>query len=200
MTRLLLSVGAALLLTVGTVWAGPLEDATAAYKRGDYATVFKILEPLATQGNAGAQYRLGALYELGHGVRQDYVTAREWYEKAAAQGNAGAQYNLGGLYAHGQGVPQDYAKASQWWEQAAAQNDTWAQYNLGTVYFQGQGVPKDYVRAYMWLNLAAAHLTGDEQKSATNNRDKAASLLTPAQIAEAQRLAQQCQAQQSKGC
>lgn len=200
MTRLILSVSIALLLTVGTVWAGPFEDATAAYKRGDYATTFKILQPLATQGNAGAQFRLGGLYEMGHGVPQDYVMAREWYEKAAAQGDAGAQFNLGGLYAKGLGVPQDYTKASQWWEQAAAQNEPWAQYNLGTLYFRGQGVPKDYVRAYMWLYLAAAHLTGDEQKSAVNNRDIAESLLTPAQIAEAQRLAQQCQAQQFLGC
>ena len=64
----------------------------------------------------------------------------------------------------------------------------------------GQGVPQDYVRAYMWNNLAAAHLTGDEQKPAAENRDKVASRMTPAQIAEAQRLSQQCQARQFKGC
>jgi len=95
---------------------------------------------------------------------------------------------------------QDYEKARQWYEQAAAQGYAEAQYNLGVLYFRGQDVPTDYVRAYMWLNLAAAHLTGDEQKSAANNRDKAASLLTPAQVAEAQQLARQCQARQFKGC
>ena len=52
----------------------------------------------------------------------------------------------------------------------------------------------------MWLNLAAAHSTGDEQKLAADNRDKVAQRMTPAQVAEAQRLSQQCQAQQFKGC
>jgi len=62
-------------------------------------------------------------------------------------------------------------------------------------------VPKDDVRAYMWYNLAVAHSTGNKQKSAPVNRDGALTRrMTPAQIAEAQRLAQQCQAQQFKGC
>lgn len=164
MTRLILSLGTALLLTAGAVWAGPLEDATAANKRGDYATALKTFQSLA------------------------------------AQGHAGAQYSLGRLYADGQGVPQDYEKARQWYEQAAAQGYAEAQYNLGVLNFRGQDVPPDYVRAYMWLNLAAAHLTGDEQKSAANNRDIAASLLTPEQVEEAQQLARQCQARQFKGC
>jgi hypothetical protein len=40
----------------------------------------------------------------------------------------------------------------------------------------------------------------DLQRSATNNRDKIARRMTPAQIAEAKRLTQQCQARQFKGC
>jgi TPR repeat protein len=71
MKRLVLYVGTAFLLTVGTVWAGPYEDATAAYQRGDYATAFKIIQPLAAQGNAYAQYILGAMYVQGHEVPQD---------------------------------------------------------------------------------------------------------------------------------
>jgi TPR repeat protein len=53
--------------------------------------------PLAEQGDADAQYRLGVLYANGYGVPKDYVQARQWYEKAAAQGNTIAQYNLGRL-------------------------------------------------------------------------------------------------------
>jgi hypothetical protein len=52
----------------------------------------------------------------------------------------------------------------------------------------------------MWYNLAVEHSTGDPQKFSANNRDRVARLMTPAQIAEAQRLAQQCHAQQFKGC
>ena len=119
MTRMVLSVGIGLLLTVGTVWAGPLEDATAANKRGDYATALKAFQSLAAQGNAEAQNSLGELYAKGQGVPQDYAQARQWYEKAAAQGNALAQNNLAELYFAGLGVPQDYVRAYLWVSLAA---------------------------------------------------------------------------------
>jgi TPR repeat protein len=199
MTRMVLSVGIGLLLTVGTVWAGPLEDATAAYKRGDYVTALKIIQPLAAQGNVEAQYNLGALYANGAGVPQDYTTSRQWYEKAAAQGLAAAQHNLGLLYQNGNGVPQDYAKARQWWEKASAQGLAAAQNNLGMLYRDGQGVPQNDMRAYMWFNVAAAS-TGLAQKTAADNRDYVARRMTPAQVAKAQQLSQQCQSQQFRGC
>jgi hypothetical protein len=165
----------------------------------DYVKTRQWYEKAAAQGNAWAQNNLGWLYAHGHGVPQDYAMARQWYERAAAQGNAMAQYDLGVLYDNGLGVPQDYATARQWWERAAAQGNAEAQTNLGLLYANGQGVPQDYVRAYMWNNLAAAS-TGDQQKLAAENRDKVARRMTPAQVAEALRLSQQCQAQQFKGC
>ena len=109
----------------------------------------------------------------------------------AAQGDATVQVNLGGLYARGQGVPQDYVKARRWYEKAAAQGDATAQVNLGWLYAEGHGVSQDDVRAYMWYNLATPHLTGDEQKLVANNRDEIAGRMTPAQIAEAQKLARE---------
>jgi hypothetical protein len=90
--------------------------------------------------------------------------------------------------------------ARQWWERTAAQGHARVQYNLGTLYYNGQGVPQDYLRAYMWFNLAVPRLTGDVQKLAVDNRDEVAGRMTPAQIAEAQRLSQQCQVQQFKDC
>jgi uncharacterized protein len=86
-------------------------------------------------------------------------------------------------------VPQNYTRARQWYEKAAAQGHASAQINLGVMYADGRSVPQDYVRAYMWWSLAAAHSMGDEQKLATDNREAVASRMTPAQIAEAQRLA-----------
>ena len=157
-------------------------------------------ERAAVQGLAEAQYILGWIYDNGQGVPQDYAKAREWYEKAAAQGDAGAMNNLGGLYFLGQGVPQDYAQARQWVEQAAAQGNAPAQTRLGLLYAYGKGVPQDDVRAYMWFNVAAVRSTGDLQKSAADNRDKVAHRMTSAQFAEGQRLSQQCQVRQFKGC
>ena len=118
----------------------------------------------------------------------------------AAQGNAEAQTKLGLRYDRGDGVPQDDATARGWYEKAAAQGDQWAQNDLGAMYDNGHGVPQDYVWAYMWYSLAAENSKGDPQKFSANNRDRAARRMTSAQLAEAQRLSQQCRAQQIKGC
>jgi TPR repeat protein len=134
-------------------------------------------------------------------VPQDYAKARQWYEKAAARGYAMAQYKLGQLYHFALGVPQNYAEATKWYEKAAAQGDADAQFSLGLMSAIGDGVPQDDVRAYMWWSLAVAHSTGNKQKATATQRDGALTRrMTPAQVAEAQRLSQQCQAQQFKGC
>ena len=54
----------------------------------------------------------------------------------------------------------------------------------------------DHVRAHMWFNLAAAKGDAD----AVKNRDQATKMMTPLQIAEAQKLARECQARNFKGC
>lgn len=142
MKRLILSAGITFLLTVGPVWAGPFEDATTAYVRGDYATAMKTFRWLAVQGYAPAQYELGKMYESGRGVPQDYGKARQWYKLAAEQGDAKAQYKLGELYVTGWGdVPQDYVKARQWYEQAAKQGHAEAQDELGKWFSGNSAVP-----------------------------------------------------------
>ena len=55
---------------------------------------------------------------------------------------------------------------------------------LGLMYDLGQGVPQNYVQAHMWFSLSVA--LGDPV--GTRNRDQAAALLTPAQLAESERL------------
>ncbi len=118
----------------------------------------------------------------------------------AHQGDAEAQNSLGELYAKGMGMPQDYAQARAWYEKAAAQGHPLAQNNLAELYFAGLGVPQDYVRAYMWVNLAAAHMQGEEQKQAEENREDVAQRMTAAQITEAKRLSEQCRSKKFKDC
>ncbi len=48
----------------------------------------------AEQGNADAQFLLGACYYKGKGVEQDHAKAVYWFEKAAEQGYVYAQYIL----------------------------------------------------------------------------------------------------------
>ena len=133
----------------------------AAYGRGDYATALKEWQPLAEQGNAQAQYILGAMYAKGQGVPQDYGEALKWYHKAAAQGHANAQSNLGLMYSKGQGVPQDFAAAVKWYRKAVKQGYAPALYHLGVMYEKGQGVRQDYVEAAKWYGKAAAQGDAD---------------------------------------
>ena len=114
MKRLLLMAMAALLLGVGTSWAGPIEDGIAAYESGDYANALKIFRSPAAQGDANAQYGLGLMHAGGQGVAQDYAEAVRWYRLAAQQGYPAVQYWLGVRYYEGQGVAQDYVRAHMW--------------------------------------------------------------------------------------
>ena len=68
--------------------------------------------------------------------------------------------------------------------------------NLGAMYGNGQGVIQDYVRAHMWANLAASK----GSKVAAENRERNAKKMTTQKIAEAQKLARECQARDFKGC
>jgi uncharacterized protein len=93
------------------------------------------------------------------------------------------------MYDKGHGVPQNYAESMKWYRLAANQGVASAQTNLGVMYSKGHGVPQDYVRAHMWLNLSAAQ----GNQNAAGQRDDVAKLMTPAQIAEAQKLAREWQ-------
>ncbi|MFP4502860.1 MAG: tetratricopeptide repeat protein, partial [Candidatus Hydrogenedentota bacterium] len=88
-------------------------------------------------------------------------------------------------------VAQDDAEAVKWYRKAAEQDYADAQLNLGVMYRLGEGVVQDYVRAHMWLNLAASAGDADAREA----RDAIAGDMTQEQIAEAQRLAREWQAQ-----
>jgi uncharacterized protein len=77
-----------LMVSHGTVSAGPLEDASAAYQRGDYATALQLIRPLAEHGDPAARFRLGVMYEKAQGVPLDYHEAVKWFRMAAEQGRS----------------------------------------------------------------------------------------------------------------
>jgi len=99
-----------------------------AFRKGDYATAVKNWRPLAEQGNANAQTRLGETYRAGLGVTKDFKEAAHWYRKAAKQGDAFAQYNLGLIYHYGLGVTKDYKEAIRWYRKVPHLAD--AQFNI----------------------------------------------------------------------
>lgn len=176
------------------------------------------IKAMAENGNADAQGALGLAYHYGEGVHQDSVQAAYWFRKSADQGNAVAQsmlenyatsapkitalqqaqnlatngdahwqYKLGVMYAYGQDVTQDYQEALKWFRLSATQGSAEAQSDLGAMYQGGFGVDEDHVQSMMWYLIAKANgSTLPDQ-----NLHQLESLSTPAQIAEAQRMARE---------
>ena len=204
MRKLIALLVVGVLLSFGQiVSAGPLEDGVAAMKRGDYATALRLWRLLAEQGDgAGAPFALfmiGAMYRNGHGVAQDNEEAVKWYRLAADQGYAAAQSNLGVMYSNGEGVAQNFEEAVKWYRLSAQQGHVMGQINLATKYLAGEGVAQDYVRAHMWFNIVASTDSSADSRYKTV-RDAVATKMTPAQIAQAQEMAQKCQQSKFKDC
>jgi TPR repeat protein len=91
------------------------------------------------------------------------------------------------MYYGDEGVAPHHAETVKWYRLAAEKGLAAAQNNLGFTYYSGEGVAQDYVQAHMWFNLAAAN--GNEK--AAKGRDVVAGEMTPAEISEAERLAQE---------
>jgi TPR repeat protein len=183
------------LATLSPASAQDFQSGLEAFNRGDFATALREFRPLAEQGDAIAQNKLGWMYNNGRGVPVDDTEAVRWYRLAAEQGNAYAQHQLGTMYLYGEGVPLDDTEAVRWYRLAAEQGNAYAQRDLGYMYGDGRGVPEDFVTAHMWLNLSAA-----QGADANKSKDFFAGRMTREQIAEAQRLARECLARNYKGC
>jgi TPR repeat protein len=91
------------------------------------------------------------------------------------------------MYENGRGVAQSYAKALALYRKAAEKGNAMALNNLGHLIGNGMGVRRDRIEGLKWFSLAAAR--GFE--AAKIGRDQSRSILTPAQIAEAQRRARE---------
>ena len=98
------------------------------------------------------------------------------------------------LYAGKRGVTKNAVAAVKWFRKAAEQNLPAAQTNLGICYERGDGVAKYEVEAYKWYLLAAAQ--GDSK--AKSNATMLELMLSPEQIAEGKKRAQDWLGQRKK--
>ncbi len=126
------------------------------FDQDKYSEAYKILKPLAEEGEAMAQNILGVLYEFGKGVSKDDKQSFIWFQKAAKQDLPSAQYSLGHMYEYGRGVKQDYKEAFGWYLKAANQDLANAKYAIGLMYGKGKGLQRDLKQAVIWLEKAAA--------------------------------------------
>ncbi len=83
------------------------EDAIEYYNRKDYQAAYDLWKPLAENGIAEAQFRIGFLYYKGRGVKKDFEEAAVWFRKAMKQGHFLAQMHLGFLKGKILDNPQD---------------------------------------------------------------------------------------------
>jgi|SaaInlV_120m_DNA_3_1039746.scaffolds.fasta_scaffold01317_7 uncharacterized protein len=150
----------------------------------------------AAQDHSQAKWRIGQLYQLGKGVPQDYVEAIRWYKLSASDGNPNSQLYLGNIYRDGNLAEQDYAEAMHWYMLAAVQGNAEAQSSVGDMYFSGKGVSLNLTKAHMWSNIAAAN----GSRWAGLARQLAEEKMSPAEIAEAQKLARECMERDYEEC
>src|SRR5579863_6279389 len=90
----------------------------------------EAMRRLAEQGDATAQFAVGARYATGEEVPQDYSEAVRWFSMAAEQGHIAAQATLGAYYWVGRGVPEDLVKAYFWSVLAQAGGDEASKYRV----------------------------------------------------------------------
>lgn len=133
-------------------------------------------------------YRTGGILITEAAIAARKRAKERWLKTRRADGSASGDR----LTTVGKGVsletePSDLKAL----EERAAQGDASAQFNLGVIYAEGQGVPQDYVQAHKWINLAAAKGTGEDRNKRAKVRRRVAAKMTPAQIAEAQKLARE---------
>jgi len=115
------------------------DDAFKAANRGDYETARKLWSAEAEQGDAVAQFNLGALYEKGLSVEPDMTLALEWYRKASAQGLAAADNALANIYYEGRGgVAINRDRAYALYKKGAAGGDESARHNMETMQIKAE--------------------------------------------------------------
>jgi len=146
-------------LLVSLVLLVPAVTTTYAFDGEDWVLVkfFKDNLAKANDGNAGAMFQVGQLYERGRGTKPNVEQAVSWYERAMDQGEHNARARLGVMYYEGVGVAKDNGKALALLQNAADAKVPNAEYYLGVMHENGDGMPADRNKAKQWYKLAIEH-------------------------------------------
>jgi len=106
------------ILSCGGARADALDDARTFFYRGEYQAALNLLMPLAKQGNAEAQAKVGEMYYYRLGVFPDCDKAQDWLRRAANQRHAGAARLMGHVYDDGRCVNKNNVQAYMWYSVA----------------------------------------------------------------------------------
>ena len=122
-----------------------------------FEEAFYCYKKAAAKSYVPAMYRLGCMYESGHGTGQSYKEAYRWYDRAALKGDRDAKAALGFLYESGMGCRRSRPLAIENLASAAAAGSTRAMNNLGLIYLDRSGREFSDHAAMTWFqkgNLA----------------------------------------------
>jgi TPR repeat protein len=214
--KIILQVILAFTLSVTPVFGDTIQDGIDAYERDDRQSAKKILTPFAEEGNEVAQYYLGMMHigssekrfkwftlSANQGYAKSMVMlawhykidncdkALKWIHLAVSKKSADAYDELGVWYYQGTCVPRNDKEAIRLYHLAANKGSTNAQDNLGKLYYFGDMVPQDYVLAHKWFNISSSKASKSVVFDPSEWRRKVQKLMTPNQIAEAQKLARE---------
>lgn len=158
---------AALLLTALVTSAGAsmqwdIFDYMAGYLEGDRDEAYKLLRPLALQGDAEAQFKLGVIYALS--IPRDLNRAAYWWARAAERGHIAARSHLKEILQCCEDELREWdgyvlkyratQKVITWQRKAAESGNYLAQLLLSRRYAIGDGVNKEPGKAKYWLHRA----------------------------------------------
>lgn len=124
-----------------------LSSGIAAFEAKHFAQAADLLEPMANDGDAEAQFRMAVMYQNGLGMVANEERALKNMQAAAEQGHALAQHGLGFMYMEGECVAQDGELAVAWLEKAADQGLAGSLATLAMMYNEGRGVAQDKDKA-----------------------------------------------------
>jgi len=96
-----------------------LRSGWAAFESADPGRAYRVLLPLAEQGDKFAQFAVGEILLDGRGMPRDPARAIVDLRGAAEQEIPAAQERLGAVHYFGLTVPRDYTQAARWFERAA---------------------------------------------------------------------------------
>ena len=121
--KLTFGLALSLLLGSGVVVSADFDKGFEAYYIGDHKAALAVWIPLAEQGDARAQCKLGYMHDKGEGLLENHMVGLEWVTKSAIQGNGWCQNYLGLMYEKGRGVSRDITKAYMWFNLADYNGD-----------------------------------------------------------------------------
>jgi TPR repeat protein len=114
-----------------------------------------LLRNAAEEGDAEAQFVLGACYDRGRGTERLASAAARWYRLAASKGHPDAQFRIGLCCRDGTGVVRNDAEAVDWFRRATELGHAEAPCYLGAHFREGVGVERNDAAAAHWYRVAA---------------------------------------------